>query len=139
MDVRVWFERRIDATQFIGALALGDLVAITLFVVIGQYQHGGAPLANPSGVLEAAAPIYVAWILIALVAGLYTADATVSARRAASWSIPAWILAVLIALPIRAVAVPGNASLVFAAVSMVFGGVLVVGWRIAAPILARRI
>lgn len=138
MDVHGWFDRRIDATQFMGALALGDLVAITLFVVVGQYQHESQPLADPMGIFEAAAPFYLGWILVALVAGLYTYDATVSARRAAAWSIPVWVLAVVIALPVRAVVLPGSGSLIFAAVSMFFGGILVVGWRIVGPALYRR-
>lgn len=138
MEAQGWFARRIDSTQLMGGVALGDLVAITLFVVVGQYQHGGAPLARPAGVFEAAAPFYVAWVLVALVAGLYTRDATVSPRRGASWSIPAWIVTVPIALALRAVAFPGNASLVFAAVSMLFGGILVVGWRTAVPVIERR-
>jgi Flp pilus assembly pilin Flp len=138
MEAQGWFARRIDPTQFTGGVALGDLVAIPRCVVVGQYQHGGAPLARPAGVFEAAAPFYVAWIAVALVAGLYTLDATVSPRRAVSWSIPTWIVAVPISLAIRAVALPGNASLVFAAVSTLFGGLLVVGWRTAVPVLAER-
>jgi len=138
MDLRGWFVDRIDATEVIGALAVGDLVAITLFVAVGQVQHGGTPLADPGALLEAALPFYVAWPLVALPAGLYTTDATVSARRAASWSLPAWIVAVVFAQPIRAVTASGNASLVFAAVAMLFGGVLVVGWRTGAAVVLAR-
>lgn len=137
MDAAGWFRGRIDPTRAVGAIALGDLTAITLFVVVGQYQHGADPLARPLGALEAALPFYLAWILVGLAAGLFTAEAVVSARRALAWSLPAWIIAVIVALPIRVVAVSGGASLVFAVVTVVVGGVLVVGWRTAVPVLGR--
>lgn len=139
MDVRGWFDRRIDPTQLTAGVAVGDLVAITAFVVAGQYQHGSDPLANPGSVLETAAPFFVAWIFVALLGGLYTRDAFVTVRRAASWSTPAWIFAVLIALLVRATPlVPGNASLVFTAVAIVIGGALVIGFRTVVTALHTR-
>lgn len=139
MDAQGWFARHVDPTKFVGGVALGDLGAITLLVAVGQYQHGGTPLARPIVVLEGAVPFYVAWIVVALLAGLYTEDALVTSRRAAAWTIPAWIVADVVAVALRATpAFAGNLSVVFALVSMLFGGLFVVGWRSAVPVLRRR-
>lgn len=141
MDVRGWFDDRIDPTQTTLGVAVGDFVAITAFVVVGQaVGHGGDPLGNPVAVLEAATPFYVAWILVSLLGGLYTRDALVTVRRAASWSTPAWIFGVVIAQLVRATPLfSGNASVVFALVSIVIGGVFVIGWRVLAAVLVARL
>lgn len=140
MDVRRWFERRIDPTDIVGGVAVGDLLAITLFVGIGQTHHGGDPLGNPLGVFVGAIPFYLAWIGVAFLAGLYTEDALVSTRRSISWSVPAWILAAVVALLLRGSPLfRGNFSLTFGLVALFFGGLLVLGWRALALTIRERV
>ncbi|WP_226012745.1 DUF3054 domain-containing protein [Halomicrobium salinisoli] len=132
---------RIDASSLTAALAAGDVAAIALFVLLGQTMgHSMNPLANPERVAGTLAPFLIGWVVASLVGSLYTRDALRPPVRAVSWTLPAWILAVVVAQALRATALfPGGAALTFALVSIAVGGALLVGWRLAiAAVLSRR-
>lgn len=132
-DVRT----RVDAVPLTAGLAVGDAVAIGLFAAIGVSHHGSDPVGEPVEVLVTAAPFLVGWFLAAFVGGLFTRDAIASPGRAIGWALPAWVVAVLIGGALRWTALfPGGVSaLSFLVVTFVFGGALVVGWRLLASLV----
>lgn len=135
-----WLDQRLDLSRWTALLAVGDLVALGGFVAAGQAHHTGAsPLAAPMELLGALAPFLVCWVLVALVGGLYTHDALLGPRRMLSWTVPAWVLGSIVALALRATSLfPGNVSGLFPFIAIVFGGVVVIGWRgIASALIPR--
>ena len=135
-----WLERRLDRSRWTALLAVGDVVALTAFVAAGQVRHVGEnPLLSPVTLLGALAPFLIGWTLVALVGGLYTHDALLGPRRMLSWTVPAWLLGAAIALALRWTTLfPGDVSGLFPLVAIVFGGVLLVGWRVTAAALVPR-
>lgn len=123
---------RIDRTPTTLLAAVGDVVAIGLFVLVGELSHGVDPLATPLLVLDTLAPFVVGWVLVALFGGLYTADAWRSPRRVVTRTFPAWLVADGVAQLLRATSLfHGSAAFTFYLVSAVVGGSFLVGWRLA--------
>lgn len=117
-------------------LAVGDLLAVLVFVVAGLSTHGTDPAARPGHLLWVLFPFLIGLAVATTVGGLYTRDAISSPKRAVASIVPAWIAAVVIAMAFRATALfPGNAALTFAAVSVVVGGSLLSVWRLVAAIV----
>jgi len=124
---------RVDPAPVTALVALGDLACIGAFVVAGEISHNVDPAANPLYVAETATPFLVGWALVALLGGLYAADARRSARRAVALTVPAWVGAALVAQAIRATPMfHGDAALTFFLVSVGVGLALLVPWRVAA-------
>lgn len=119
-------------------MLFGDVLAMTAFVVAGLVQHGSRPFANPTTVVVTVAPFVVAWLAVAPVGGLYTTDAVRSIRRTLVRTVPVWIGTVGLGQAIRVVAFGESTALTFVAVTLVVGGLLVVGWRVLATVLFRR-
>lgn len=130
MSAQTYLRSRVDPIPTVGVIAVGDVLAVSAFVVIGQISHGEQPLQNPEIVPGALAPFLIGWFVVAFVGGLYTADAVTTIRRAVSWTVPAWVFGALLAQGVRATSLfPGGTAVTFVVVSIVTGGVLVVGWR----------
>ncbi|QCC52510.1 DUF3054 domain-containing protein [Halapricum salinum] len=126
------FDRRLDPSPLTALVAVGDVVLIGLFVAVGEINHGTPPWEYPLWALETFATFLIGWVLVAFVGGLYTRDAWQFPLRAISWTTPAWITAVLIAMAIRATPlVHGGVQLTFVVVSMAVGLVLLLPWRSA--------
>lgn len=135
MAVASSLRRRVEPTPSMALLAVGDVLAILTFVVVGEISHGIDPLAQPGRVVGTLAPFLIGLALTTISGGLYTADAIRSPRRAVSLVVPAWIAAVVVAQLLRATAVfPGDAALTFAVVSTLVGGTLLVVWRLVASV-----
>jgi len=123
---------RFDPSPLTALVAAGDIVLIGLFVTLGEIQHGMPPWEYPLWALETFAPFLIGWVVVSFVGGLYTRDAWQFPLRAISWTTPAWITAVLIAMAIRATPqVHGGVQLTFVAVSIVVGLALLLPWRSA--------
>lgn len=140
MTGRSWLDQRLDLSRWTVLLAVGDFLALAAFVALGQARHPASnPQGEPAALLGALAPFLIGWLAVALIGGLYTHDVLLGPRRMLSWTIPAWILGSLIALALRATTLfPGDLSGLFPVVAIVFGGILVVGWRtIAAAVISR--
>ncbi|MFB6189612.1 MAG: DUF3054 domain-containing protein [Halapricum sp.] len=132
-------DRRFDRTRLATLVALGDVLLIALFVSVGEINHGYPPWRFPVRALGTFLPFFVGWAIVAFVGGLYTRDAWEFPLRAISWTTPAWITAVLIAMAIRATPlVHGGVEVSFALVSMVVGLVLLLPWRTVVAILDAR-
>jgi hypothetical protein len=139
MSVSTAGERRIELSMTTAMLALGDIVAITMFVAAGEYTHGFNPLVDVGRVAGTLAPFLIGWVLIAGVSGLYVESSINSIRGALGWTFLGWILAVVIAQALRATTVfHGNAAVTFALVSIGVGGFLLCLWRGTASLLLSR-
>lgn len=134
-----YFRSQVEPTSLAAGLAVGDVLALSAFVAAGRTQHSGTPIGDPVGFLDALAPFLIGWAIAAVVGGLYTSDALLTPRRAISWAFPAWVLALIIGMGLRATPLfTGSAALTFVIVTFVVGGVLVVGWRALAAIAIGR-
>lgn len=127
---------RIDRSRLALGLGIGDLLAITAFVVAGEIRHGRDPMTYPGVVAETLAVFLAGWAVAAFLGGLYTADALKNPRRVLSWTVPAWALAtVLVHLFVALVGFHGGTELTFVAVTLFIGGAAVVGWRLVASVV----
>lgn len=126
---------RVDLTPPMAVLAVGDLLAVLVFVVVGEITHSVDPVAQFGRVLGTLTPFLIGFAVVALLGGLYTRDAIRSPKRAVSLIVPAWVGAVLIAQVLRATSMfPGSAAVTFALVSMAVGGLLLLVWRAVAAV-----
>lgn len=136
MSVAQFVRTRVEFGRMAAGLAAGDVLAIAAFATLGAAHHGESVLSNPAHVGLVAVPFLLGWALAALLGGLYTPDAISTPRRVASWTVPAWIVATLVGQGLRATPlIPGGTAPAFVAVTLVVGGALVVGWRLAASLL----
>lgn len=139
MSTSTYLQSRVEPSGLAAGLAAGDVLAIGGFVALGRIQHMGTPIGDPADFAVTVAPFLVGWLFAALLGGLYTRDAVLFPRRAISWTVPAWVVAVVITMAIRSTSlVSGGAAPSFVLVTLLAGGVLVVGWRVlVASITAR--
>lgn len=130
--------RRIDPGPLTAVVAAGDVVLITLWVAVGQNFHGLPPWESPVRLVQNVIPFLLGWSIAAFVGGLYTRDAWQFPIRAVSWTVPAWVTAVVIAVLLRGTPVfPGNASLVFGLVALGVGLLLLLPWRVGVALYDR--
>lgn len=112
-----------------GWLAIGDLVAIGLFLAAGELRHyspGPAVERLPGTML----PFVIGWGIAAVVLGAYAADALESSSLAAVRGAVTWIGAAAIGLAIRATPYfHGGVEPTFAAVIAAVGVVSLGVWR----------
>lgn len=130
---------RVDPAPLTALVALGDLVCIGVFVLVGvTVGHETIdPTAHPGRVLATYATFVAGWAVASLLGGLYTVDARRSVKRAVSRTVPAWIGAAVVAQGLRATPVfPGEAALTFFLVSVGTVLALLVPWRAAVAVLA---
>lgn len=136
MRLPSWLRSRVDRSRLALGLAVGDLVAVGGFVIVGEVHHGRDPLAYPGVVAETLGLFLLAWAIAAVLGGLYTADAVKNIRRVLSWTVPAWVTAtLLIHATIALVSFHGGTDWTFVAVTLGIGGSMVVGWRLLAAVL----
>lgn len=139
MHVTSSLRGRVEPSPITVALALGDLTAIGVFVVAGEMSHGYDPVTDAGRVAGTLTPFLVGWVLVSVAGGLYTRDAISSVRRAASMTVPAWAVAVVVAQSLRATPIfPGDVAVAFALVSFAVGGSLLLVWRLLATLVASR-
>ncbi|MFB6142030.1 MAG: DUF3054 domain-containing protein [Halorientalis sp.] len=123
---------------------IGDLLAIAVFVVVGEYSHGVSPLADPVVVADTFLPFAVGWLFVVGPALLNDPRVDESAPRVAVRTLAAWFVAVLLALSLRRTPLfhGGETALseyaVFGLVAFTVGGVLLTGWRMALVTLRAR-
>ncbi|WP_436925805.1 DUF3054 family protein [Halosimplex amylolyticum] len=130
---------RVDPAPFTALVALGDLVCIAAFVLLGVTVGHEAidPLAQPGRVALTFLSFAVGWAVTSLAGGLYTVAARASVRAAIVRTVPAWIGAALVAQGLRSTAVfPGGVALTFFLVSVGVVLALLVPWRVAVSVLA---
>ena len=134
-----YLRSQIEPTSLAAGLVVGDIIALAAFVAAGRQQHLGTPIGDPVGFLDTLAPFLIGWTVAAIVGGLYTSDALLTPRRAISWTVPAWLLAVVIGMVLRASPLfTGSAAPTFVIVTVVVGGTLLVGWRALAATVVQK-
>jgi FtsH-binding integral membrane protein len=107
------------------------LLALALFVFVGQRNHETA-VANPLlGVAQTTLPFIVPWLISAALLGAYHIDAREKPARFLARSLNAWLVAIPFALVFRAflqnnVAIPT----MFVITATGFGGLFLLGWRL---------
>lgn len=140
MSTTTYLRSQVEPSSLAAGLAVGDLLALAVFIGAGRTQHYGYAIGDPLNFLDSLAPFVIGWTIAAIIGGLYTRDALLTPRRAVSWTLPAWILALLIGLGLRATPVfSGGVQLTFALVTLVVGGTLLVTWRaLAAAVTSRK-
>ena len=118
---------------------VGDVLVLALFVVIGITDHGGNPAEIPAHTLEVLVPFLLAWLLLAPLAGLYHRQ-TLTDYRVVLVSVPlTWVGVAVGGALIRATPVfTGGASATFILVTILFGTLLLLPWRLAVVWLFRR-
>jgi hypothetical protein len=113
-------------------LLLGDLLALTLFVYVGQRDHELVSEANPIlGVLATTAMFAAPWAVTGWWLGAFPARESLSARTLFARSLNAWLVTALLALLIRSYAL-GRAVVPtsFITATLIFGGLFLFAWRI---------
>ena len=120
-------ESRFDPSPRTLVIAAGDVLAIALFVSIGELQHEQTDLLRAGMTLLS---FLIGWGVGSTLLGAYSPRATRSARAAVAATAGAWLLADLIAQGLRATSLfPGDAAITFAVVALSFGLLLLLPWR----------
>lgn len=113
-------------------ILLGDLIALLLFVYIGQRDHGLVDAENPLlGLLWASWAFTLVWVIAAALLRALPDVATLSARVLLVNGLNAWLVAAPLGVLLRAYFL-GRAVIPtsFLAATLAFGGLFVLGWRL---------
>ena len=119
-------------------LVAGDLIALLLFIFIGQTDHETLSPGNPlGGILLTGAPFAAAWLVIGFIYGAFRAD-VLAPRVMLTRTVTAWLIALPIGLALYAFLL-GRAVIVlgFMLAAFSFGGLFILGWRMAFVFIAR--
>ncbi|MES3517572.1 MAG: DUF3054 domain-containing protein [Natronomonas sp.] len=131
MTEQSFLARRLDSGTW--PIAVGDFVVLFAFLLVGVLRHWTfAQLqANPGIYLNAAAPFFVGWLLVAPLVGAYSPGARSAPNSSIPLAIRSWIPAAIVGLLIRATpVVDGGFDPVFAAIMIVGGAVSLSVWRL---------
>lgn len=124
---------RLPRTRPALAVLAGDLIALFAFVAVGQYKHGYFFWEFPVRTVVVMSPFVVAWLCVALPAGLFRSQTLTSYRYTVLSFVPAWVCASILSVGIRRTAlIPGNAPVSFLLVNIVFGTLFLGTWRLLA-------
>ncbi|WP_335999092.1 DUF3054 domain-containing protein [Halorientalis halophila] len=139
MNALDWARRRVDPAAATAVFLAGDLLAIAVFVLMGELSHGYG-LADAARIAGTYAQFLLGWLAVSVLAGVYAGDYRRRLRRSTGLVLGAWLGAVLVAQALRSTAAfPGNAAVSFAAVAFFVGGVLLVTWRLTLALVTSRL
>jgi hypothetical protein len=121
--------------RMVAILLIGDLLALALFIFIGEVQHGLLEAYNPLWrTLQQTAVLAIPWAVLAWRLGAYSPETVVDWRSAGLFflrSAVVWLYAVPLGLVMRAwVYGAATVLLVFVNAALGFGALFVLGWRI---------
>lgn len=118
------------------AFLTGDVAAILVFVALGELRHGVNPVTMSGRFAGAAVPFLLGWAFVAPLAGAYSHRIRSGTGRLVAVTLAAWVGAAAVAQVVRATEpFPGDADPVFFLVTVGFGGLSLVGWRLAWTVL----
>ncbi|MFB6082798.1 MAG: DUF3054 domain-containing protein [Halorientalis sp.] len=133
-----WIRSRVDPSAATALCLAGDLLAIAVFVVMGEISHGYG-LANAARIAGTYAQFLLGWLVVATPAGVYATDYRRELTRSMPLLLGAWLGADAVAQALRATPIfPGDAALTFAVVAFLVGGVLLVVWRLTLALITSR-
>ncbi len=111
----------------------GDVLAILLFVLLGELRHGGLTVERYAGVLL---PFLIGWLIVAPVVGAYGERTVDSTRSAILLALVGWLGADFLGQVLRGTDYfPGNADPQFFLVTLLFGGLLLAVARFASLVV----
>lgn len=111
-------------------LAVIDVGILAGLVTYGHLHHGGDPLADPLGALEAIVPFLIGWVLVSVLAGLYAKDVYAEPARVARYTTLCWVAGANLGLIIRSSPLfDGGGAYPFNLVITATGLVIFVLWR----------
>lgn len=132
-----WVRSRVDPSTATALFLVGDLLAIAVFIVMGEISHE-YPLLSVR-VLGTYAQFVLGWLAVAIPVGVYATDYRHRLTRSTALVLGAWLGADVVAQGLRATPLfPGNAALTFATVAFLVGGVLLVAWRLTLALVTSR-
>lgn len=115
------------------AVGLGvvDVALLAGFVTYGHLHHGGDPLADPAGTVEAVAPFLLGWIVASALAGVYRRAIARDPIRIARLSALCWLAAANVGLLLRnSPYLDGGTAYPFPLVMTGVGLLVLLPWRI---------
>jgi len=108
-------------------VALGEIIVFTLFVILGNYEHGWVSI--PQSFIRTALPFLICWFVISPWLGSYKMS-TVYGLKQTIWRIPLiWTLCGLIAIIARFVLTDRPLVISFIVVSIAVQGLAIIAWR----------
>jgi hypothetical protein len=129
MSEGITIGNRVEVSPATAGLFAGDVVAILAFIVAGVLQHA-EPL-TAANVADAAVPFIIGWLLAGAFFGMFATAMLRSVRETAIRTGVAWVVADLVGQGLRATPVFGGGfDPAFFVVSLIVGGVLLIGWRV---------
>jgi len=128
---------RVARSSGTAKLALGDLLVIVGFLIVGELNHDVNPVESPLVVADTIAPFLAGWIVAALVVGAYAPGATRTVKTSVTRVSATWIIAAAIGLALRSTSYfHGSSPWTFALVITGIGVAFLAAWR--AAVAARR-
>lgn len=116
--------------ETVRTLALGDVLVLVAFVMLGEFSHGAMPWNVPLMVAETTLTFLVGWVLLAPPLRAYQSDNLESPRMAAATGFVAWVGASAVANLLRDTQFfHGNGAVSFFLVAAGVGGLMIAGWR----------
>ena len=108
-------------------MALGEIIVFTLFVILGNYEHGWVSI--PQSFIRTALPFLICWFVISPWLGSYKMS-TVYGLKQTIWRIPLiWILCGFIAIIARFILTDRPLVISFIVVSIAVQGLAIIAWR----------
>jgi|TARA_B100001964_G_scaffold234483_1_gene293182 hypothetical protein len=108
-------------------VALGEIIVFTLFVILGNYEHGWVSI--PQSFIRTALPFLICWFVISPWLGSYKMS-TVYGLKQTIWRIPLiWILCGFIAIIARFILTDRPLVISFIVVSIAVQGLAIIAWR----------
>lgn len=133
MSTATFVRTRVRSPRAATGLLVGDVLAVYAFVLVGTLDHGFA--IDPVRMTLTALPFLIGWLVLAIPLGLYGTYAADLPWTAVA-TLGTWAVAVVIGGFLReTVYFPGASPTSFLLASLVFGGLIVVGWRTAAALV----
>lgn len=134
VDGLLW--SRVPRSSGAARLALGDLLVVVGFLIVGELNHDINPVESPLVVADTMAPFLAGWVVGALVVGAYAPGATRTVRTAVARVAGAWVLAAAIGLALRSTNYfHGSSPWTFALVVTGFGVAFLTAWRAAVAVV----
>ncbi|RQG95542.1 DUF3054 domain-containing protein [Natrarchaeobius chitinivorans] len=121
-------------------VAVGDVVILAAFVVLGLLMHQISPTSHPVYAIQTALPFLLAWLIVAPIVGAYASRTLRSVRRTLGVASLAWIVVSVLGAGIRATPFfHGGAPVEFVLVNLVVGLGFVLSWRILVAVSIPRL
>ena len=120
-------------------LAAGDLIALLIFVVIGQADHNTLNQSNPIlGALPNLVALAIPWFIVAFLLRAFPRK-TMRLPQFLGRSALAWLIAAPLGLLLRAILQHrGGIPIPFLIVTLLVGGLMLLGWRLVFWLVAMR-